>query len=128
MDRLPCQRKSIPDAAPVQRLLLGALLIAIVARLAQRLQIVLIPEQPLVTAMRGLMVADELRRIALEQTAAALARVVIAFEYLEAQATPARSLIPGFPRRSRGHPVVQQKGRLHRSSQPSAQSDVEDLI
>ena len=55
---------------------------------------VLVPEQTLVATMRDLMVGDELRGIALDQTTAAFARVVIALEDFQAQTPPARGLVP----------------------------------
>lgn len=61
----------------MQRRLLGALLVSIVARLEQRLQIALVPEQPDVATMRDLVVADEQRSVAFNLLTAALAREAV---------------------------------------------------
>jgi len=47
--------------------------------------------------MRDLVIADQQRRIALDHAAAALARVAITLEHLQAEALPARCVVPSLP-------------------------------
>jgi hypothetical protein len=68
--------------------------------------------------MRDLMVGDELRGIALEQTAAALASIVIALEDFHTQSLPARDLVTKLSRAVVSTSNQSAKGRLHCYSRP----------
>jgi hypothetical protein len=81
----------------MQRCLLFSLLVAIVTGLAQCLQVGLVPEQALITAMRNDVIANEQRCIAFELTAPA-ALIQITEEDGEPQRLPSRRLIPAPPR------------------------------
>jgi hypothetical protein len=70
--------RSVPNAALIERRLLGSLLVSIVADLAKRLQVAWIPEQSLITTMRSLVVTDQQRGVA-PRTSALSARTASAF-------------------------------------------------
>lgn len=88
----------------MQRRLLFTLLVAIVAGLAERLEVALIPEQPLITTMSLAMVTHQQGRVAF-QLAASLAHIEIAKECAEPELLPSRGLVPGAPWR-RGSAAV----------------------
>jgi len=82
----------------MQRRLLFALLDRVMTRLAERLQVGLIPEQAHITTMRPDVIAHQQRGVDLNPAAArALTRVEIAAEDTQTQIAPARELVPGFP-------------------------------
>jgi hypothetical protein len=89
---------SVPDATLMQRRLLGSLLIGVVASLAEGLQVVLIPEQASITAVRYLVIAHQQRGVAFELAASA-ALVQVTKEDREAQRSPSGCLVPSAPRR-----------------------------
>jgi hypothetical protein len=79
---------------------LSALLAAVMAGCAQALQVALVPEQRLVTAVRPLVVDDQLRRVRGHQSAARpLTREHVTRQDDHAQGTPARRLVELAPRR-----------------------------
>lgn len=74
-----------------------ALLVAVVAGLAQALQVLGVPEQRLVTTVRGVVVSDQIGRVGLDPLAAP-AGEQIPDQHRPAQLLPACGLVPGTPR------------------------------
>ncbi len=74
---------------------LFTLLELVVAWLAQALEIVLIPEQALITTVRRLVVSHQSRRVAVDATASNhLASEPVAYQHRHAQLLPSRRLVP----------------------------------
>lgn len=91
---------SAPVAAMVQAGLLFSLDLAVVDRLADRLQVLDVPEQALIASMRTLVVHNRAiwRRVfSAADLAGALAGVSVADQNLLAQATPPSRLVPRLP-------------------------------
>lgn len=87
----------------VPRRLFLALDVGVMDGLADRLQIVDVPEQRLVATMRALVVhhrAIWFGMLGSKHTACALARVVVALQHRQAQSLPAAGLVPSLPWRA----------------------------
>ena len=89
----PTRPGLVPDASLMQRRLLFTLLVAVMAGLAERLQVALIPEQPLITTMSLAMVTHQQGCVAF-QLAASAAHIEIAEECAEPELLPSRGLVP----------------------------------
>lgn len=87
--------------------LLGALLRAVVAQLAERLNVGLVPEKALVAPVRSAVVGDEQRCVGLDAAAARpLAPIGVTGEDAQTQRVPPRRLVPLPPRAGLCPPAI----------------------